>query len=255
MGTLTRRLARIVNVPLGALGLQLSRRRSFSPANGHVGDYIDAKSTIRAARREGISVAVYLDRLWGEAGVTQRVIDDMEGAIDWPARDLVVCEIGTGSGKFAEELIRRRAPARYESYEPDVDWAEWLVTTHGIVSHPSDGRTLAHTADGSVDLVVAHGVFVYTPIVTTLRYFAEMARVARAGGYAVFDVFTEDCFAGPEKAAWLQSELTYPVLVPRTMVLGEFATRGFSLRHEFFGTIGPGKSRYFVFQREGGGAR
>jgi len=72
-----------------------------------------------------------------------------------------VCEIGAGSGRFAEEVIAALHPDRYEICETARDWLPWLSRLPGAVIQKCDGRTLSQTPDGSIDLVHAHKVFVY----------------------------------------------------------------------------------------------
>ena len=104
-----------------------------------------------------------------------------------------MCEIGAGSGRFAEEVIAALHPDRYEVYETARDWLPWLSRLPGAVIQKCDGRTLSQTPDGSIDLVHAHKVFVYIEFCITAGYLEEMARVVRPGSVVAFDIVTEEC--------------------------------------------------------------
>jgi hypothetical protein len=117
------------------------------------------------------------------------------------------------------------------------------------VCHPADGYSLKHTLSASVDLVHAHGVFVYLPFLTTFRYFREMARVAAQRGLIVFDILSEDCLSEAAVNEWLRSKQMYPCMLPRQYVLQLFKSWGFSLNGEFVSRLGVGNSHYMVFER------
>ena len=95
--------------------------------------------------------------------------------------------------EIPEKTIAHCRLNRYESYEPDREWSDWLEREYDIISQPTDEYSLRHTSAGSVDVVHAHGVFVYLPFLTTYRYFREIARVIAPGAYVVFDIIIEDC--------------------------------------------------------------
>jgi hypothetical protein len=236
----------VLNCLLRPAGIEILRRGSSHP---HIRRYVSAKKTLNAATKQGISVCDYLESIWHEAGNTQKVIDHMQklGVFDEPISS--ICEIGSGSGKFLEKTIARCRPSHYESYEPDVDWASWLAREYGVVSQSCDGYSLAHTSTSSVDLVHAHGVFVYLPFLTTYRYFHEMARVASEGGHIVFDILSEDCLDEVSVYEWLRAEQNYPCILPHRYVLDIFDNFGFCLCGEFLSQLGSGRSRYMVFKR------
>jgi SAM-dependent methyltransferase len=104
-----------------------------------------------------------------------------------------VCEIGPGSGRYAEKVIAAVHPKVYEIYETATDWLPHLKTLPGAVIQPCDGRTLASTPSASLDLVHAQKAFVYLDFATTVGYFREMARVVRPGGVVAFDIVSERC--------------------------------------------------------------
>ena len=72
-----------------------------------------------------------------------------------------VCEIGPGSGRYAEEVIAALHPDTYEVYETATDWLPYLRKLPNAVIRACDGHTLSQTSSASVDLVHAQKVFVY----------------------------------------------------------------------------------------------
>ena len=138
-----------------------------------------------------------------------------------------VCEIGPGSGRFAEEIIAAVHPDRYEMYETARDWLPHLSQLPNAVLRACDGHTLSETADGSVDLVHAQKVFVYLAFHATAGYLAEMARVVRPGGAVAFDIVTEDCLNEETVKTWVR-EASFYKPVPRTWAVDFMQRRGLS---------------------------
>ena len=136
-------------------------------------------SRISAAAAAGLSVGDYVDVTYNVAGATQGTIDGMSGLGVFSAPVETVLEIGPGSGRYLEKVVRKCAPARYEIYETAQAWADYLERRHRVVRQPASGSSLSDTADASIDLVHAHKVFVCTPFLITCRYWLEMLRVAR----------------------------------------------------------------------------
>ena len=218
-------------------------------SEGHVRGYISARETIDAARARGLSICDYLESIWSQQGDTRRIIDMMRELGVFRSQPDVICEIGTGSGRYAEKVLQLHRPALYESYEPDRGWAAWLAHSHGVVSHPVDGRTLRHTRSGSVNLLHAHGVFVYLPFVTSCGYLLEIGRVTAPGGFAVFDIMSEACFDDATLMRWLKSGDCYPSFLSKEFVLQRMAAHGLALIGEFFTRIGCGRSHYLAFEK------
>jgi len=232
---------------LGPLDLQLGGKGGN---DGSERGYVPAEATIAAARRHGLSVGDYLEAQWGETGKADRVLAQMRALRVFGGPLDVVCEIGTGSGRYLERVLELGRPARYESYETADDWASWLARQYPIVSQPADGSTLGGTPDASVSLVHAHGLFVYLPFVTSFAYFREIARVTATGGFAVFDIISEDCLGEGAVDGWLQAQARYLSFLSRAYVCDYFSRAGFSLRGDFQAPYGPGESCYLVFLKE-----
>lgn len=195
-------------------------------------DYISAEQTVAAARAKGVSVAEHLDQLESEPrkkGRRDRIIAQLDAAgVFREAR--TVCEIGAGTGQFLEKVVERASPRTYEVYETDAGWTRYLASEYGgrlecrVVCHPADGRSLRFTASGACDLVHAHGVFVYLPLVQTFEYLEECVRVCAPGGYIVFDCYTDGIFPLAVVEAWRRSAHRFAVVLPEGL-LAEFAAK------------------------------
>lgn len=201
-------------------------------------------------KKAGLSVCDYFERLWDKDGDTQRVIDKMVslGVLNSATRH--ICEIGTGSGRYLEKVLQICNPKVYESYETAADWKEYLTKTYKkVIPRDADGMKLSHTESSVVDLVYAHGVFVYLPFLVSYSYFTEIARVTR-GGYVCFDMMSEDCIDEKSVKAWFDARHFYPHLLSKSWVRGFLGDKGFTEGDNFFNGYGPGVSNYMVFQMQ-----
>jgi hypothetical protein len=243
-------LLRAVNRPLGHLGLKLTRdgrQHDWTDTR----DFIPFKATLAAASAAGLSVPDFVDQVHNRPGATSEAIEQMSelgvfsGAIEH------VCEIGPGSGRYLEKVLRFCQPSRYEIYETADEWADWLVRQYNVVRQPTDGRTLSATASGSVNLVMAHKVFPSIPTIITCGYLEEIARVLRRSGVAVFDIVTEDCLDDETLAAWYATGLApgpYPAVMPRRFVVELLERRGLVLIGSFMVAMRPGHTECLAFR-------
>jgi phospholipid N-methyltransferase len=241
-------LRRKLNGILDRYGYELVWRRQS--AYGH--KFLPLRKTLADAKASGMSLSDYIDAEFNVAGATPTTIESLYrlGVFANPIE--TACEIGPGSGRFLEKIIKICKPARYEVYEIDRDWADWLSENFNVVCQTTDGETLRFTPTASMDLVQAYRVFVAQPVLVTLRYLEEMARVVRPGGFVVFDVLDESCLSREALATWLSSGSVFPSLVPSFFVTGVFNARGFKLIGTFSVPLRPGLSKYYVFQAPGG---
>jgi SAM-dependent methyltransferase len=202
-----------------------------------------------AAKNEGLSVCDYVEKLWDKQGDTQAVIDNMAKAGALTPGLSQVLEIGTGTGRYLEKVVRDFHPQQYSSYETDPGWAQWLEQAYPVHSLQADGQSLGQTPDRSVNLVHAHGVFVYLPLMVSYRYWKEIWRVTADQGYVVFDIISEECLDKNQVQRWLDSGHNYPCFLGKDYVVGVFAENGFQWCCEFSNRYGEGTSLYLVFQR------
>ncbi len=237
-------IGKAANKILETKGLRLTR---ISPKPS---GYIVAQETIEAAAANNQTVTEYVENQWQEQGISQQVIDKFKefGALTPSTKR--ICEIGTGTGMFADTILKSFDIDSYESYEIDQDWAEWLAKTYNLVSHPTTGESLNKTSSNSIDLVHGNGVFVYTPFLTTCKYFLEISRVTKKDSFAIFDIFSEECFDDENLKSWLMYSHTYPCILPKEYVKDFFGKNGFRYLGEFFRKFGEGKSLYLVFQKQ-----
>ncbi len=241
-----------VNRAMAKVGVQVVRADSQHDWND-TRTFIPLETTLRKAKEAGLSVGDYIDAVMNKIpGATQQTIDEMArlGVFAKPLRR--VLEIGPGSGRYLEKTIAACHPEAYEIYETAAPWAKYVTENYPVVLQPTDGRSLAASANASVDLVQAHKVFSGIPFLPTCFYWTEMARVLRPGGYAAFDVITEDCLDGATLEKWLRSEIdngAYPAVVPRAVVTTYFGGHGFDLVGTAMIPIGPGTTELFVFRK------
>jgi hypothetical protein len=216
-------------------------------------NYIPCEQTLVAAKEAGLSVGDYIDAKHNKPGATQDTIDNMEALGAFKNRIDRVCEIGPGSGRYLEKVVRLCKPSYYEIYETAEDWEQWLVREYKVVSNPSDGCSLSSTPSNSLDLVHAHKVLPGQPSLTICYYFGEMARVVREGGKIVFDIVTEDCLDEATLEAWHKSGWGYqhyPCLMPKQYAIDFFSKRGCSFDGSFLVPMKPGKTECMVFTKQ-----
>lgn len=226
-------------------------KNSDTHSNKYALGYISAKETVDAASKSGLSVGNYLETIWNQKDNRYIIIHELNKFGVFNKNIKNICEIGTGAGLYAEKTVELCKPISYESYEVDKDWAEWLAKKYNIISHDADGKSLSYTQTSSIDLVLAHGVFVYLPFLLTCRYFQEIVRVTNDECYVVFDILSQECFDDETVKSWLESNRKDPCILCKNYVIDFFVKHKFLLIGEFFNyKYGPGKSKYLVFKKE-----
>jgi SAM-dependent methyltransferase len=211
--------------------------------------FLRLPETLRAADEMGLRLDQYLEQLWCCSGQAKRVIADIQARCPLPGRP-VILEIGPGSGRFLHQTVIAFNPVRYDIYEPADEWSRWLAKEYSeVTAHEADGRSLSATPDGSCDLVVAHGVFVYLKMLCSFEYFIEIGRVCRPGAFAVFDVFTERSFDVAHVREWLDCPERFPAVIPESSMLGICEQEGLRLISTFSRRLGAGESWYYVLQK------
>lgn len=244
--TLSQLAKRAVKGTLKAAGYDLT----YLGHDDHVRSFVDFDETIRGAAEAGLSVADFVDAKYNVPGATKAHMDNLIRLRVFSGTVEQICEIGPGSGRYLEKTLEACGPKYYEIYETAPDWARWLEKTYHVIAHPADGKSLGHTLNESMDLVLAHKVFVYTPFLTTCSYFREMLRVSRLGGRLVFDVVTESCMDDETVERWLQSKVNYPCIMPKAYVCQFFEERGCALIGSFFVPMRPGRTECLAFRKE-----
>ena len=234
------------NGALRPLGVQLIRGRSGDPA---IKDFLRARPTIAAAKAANLSLIDYIDMVYATPGTTSATVQAMLNLARLPEPLQRICEIGPGSGRYAEKVIDAVHPNVYEIYETATDWLPHLRTLPGALVQPCDGRTLANTATASVDLVHAQKVFVYLDFATVVGYFKEMIRVVRPGGVIAFDIVSERCLDDEILDMWVNVGDTPYHPIPREWAIDYFAQRDAIFLGDHLAILSGGKSDLLVFRR------
>jgi SAM-dependent methyltransferase len=235
-----------VNRALRPFGMQVVRGSTDDPA---VRPFLSARKTMAAAKRAGLSLCDYIDLYSAEPGATPATVQALLKLADLPAPADRVCEIGPGTGRYAELVIDALKPEVYEVYETAVDWLPHLRGLPGAKLLPADGHSLSHTESGSVDLVHAHKVFVYVPLVVTVGYLVEMARVTRPGGAVAFDIVTENCMDEAVTSKWVSDKVTLYSMIPRQWTIDLLDRHGLSLAGSAFAPLSGGRTELLVFRK------
>ncbi len=239
-----------------AVGTAISSRTGLAVTRTGQG-FIDADRTVAAARAAGLSVCEWLEA--GEAdprkkGRRDHIVERLRlaGALEGLHS---VCEVGAGTGRYLEGVLRRSCPETYEVYETDPGWVRYLESEFGhrpslsLVCHPADGRTLGSTRTNACDLVHAHGVFVYLPLLQSIGYLRECVRVCRPGGHIAFDYLPERVLGWRDVQGWLAGPHRFAVCIPSALLEELAAALGVELVQRFEVPYGPGVAEYLVWKK------
>lgn len=233
---------------LRRFGLQVSRIG---------GGFIDVRATVADAKKKGLALNDCIELNADDPakrGRRDRVLDQLLhcGALD---RVLRVCEIGPGTGRYTERIIGTCQPRNYDIYETHRGWRRYLLQTHGTDTATSlhapeaNGTSLGDTPDNSCELVHAHAVFVYLPVMTVIGYITEMLRVCRNGGHICFDYIAAEDFDADAAARWSRLGHNWPVLVPRHLVQELGIRAQATLKSRFAEPYGGSQCEYVVWQK------
>ncbi len=243
-------IGKSINSSLGLLDLKLTRLKQ--PYTDYR-DYIPFEETIAGAQEAGLSVGDYIDAKHNKPGATQDTIDQMTKLGVFEGRVERVCEIGPGSGRYLDKVLKICNPSYCEIYETATDWEQWLVQQYELIARPTDGKSLSQTPSESIDLIQAHKVMPGQPSLVMCRYFEEMARIARTGGKIVFDIVTEECLDDATLKNWLaqgRGYQHYPCLMPKQFAIDLLSRRGCDFVGSFFVPMKPGKTECMVFAKQ-----
>ncbi len=101
----------------------------------------------------------------------------------------VVLELGPGSGRLTRHLIKKAKRVELiDSSSFVIEWMDRYLAGKGdfratYIPNPAS----PHLKDGSIDLVVAHGVFEHLDFDETYYFLEEFARVLKQGGKVSFN--------------------------------------------------------------------
>lgn len=241
--TITKHIKGLIKYTFGILGFELKRKTSKK--------YIDAKKTIKIASSKGLTICEYVEEIWNIKGNTDFILQQLNqaGALKHCNE---VCEIGPGTGRYLERVLKECKPACYHIYEVAKDWAAWLKKTYSpfVIAHSADGHSLSKTPSNCCGIVHAHGVFVYLSFLNCFEYFLEMVRICEREGYIVFDIYSDKEWNIEVINKWLASRDRYPVILPEDRVVEFFENQNCRLKCRFNARHGHSYSTYLVFQKE-----
>jgi len=236
----------------------LLRRMGYERKARPFAQFLSFKETIKAAKAAGLSVGEYLERrhMTGSRTARDLTMDGMAELGVFNGKIERICEIGPGSGRYMDKTIARCRPNFYEIYETSSEWRDWLISQYQTQARRCDGRTLAETESGSVDLVQAHKLFSGIPTLSTLSYYREMARVTKAGGWIVFDILSEICFKQEPLQRWFEANPWdwdwSPHFMGRDYTVDFFAQREIGLIGSFQIPQHPAVAECMVFRKATG---
>ncbi len=217
-------------------------------ADRPVDEYIPFHKTAAEAKKAGLTIPQYIEAVYAGAGTIQETIDRLAASGAICAGQKNICEVGPGSGRYLEHVLRVCQPEHYEIYETAADWRDYLAATYPVVAQPCDGRTLSATPDASMDLVHAHRVYNTIPLTLTLGYLFETMRITRPGGMVVLDIFSGESLDEPTARKWVESGALFPKFLDKQYVINLFASQGFRLVDSFFIGLQHGRTEYLVFE-------
>jgi SAM-dependent methyltransferase len=197
-----RRLATLANRVLAPLGARLEPVRSvdephlFEPGR-HAPDAKPWDATFRRWIAEGKASGrdpnELCDRGWGSplSAAETHYLPHITPAS-------VVLELGPGTGALTRYLLLRCRELILVDYSEVVcRWMDEYLTgkERPFTVHRIDGPTLPMVSSGSIDVVIAHGVFEHVELDDTISFFEEFHRVLKPGGVAAFNfdnIMTEE---------------------------------------------------------------
>ncbi len=219
--------------------------------------YFDAAEIVAKAEEEGLSVCEYLEtnNIGGVGKRRDSVIDALAKAGVMHHHKTIV-EIGTGTGMYLEKFIEICKPLKYEVYETNVGWTAYLKRKYAsgptnLVLHNADGHSLGYTPDGSADMVTAHGVFVYLPIISTFQYLKEAVRVCKKDGYIIFDCFTEKVLTIDDLSTFREKNVghDWPVIMSEAQIEAFCAQFNLKIQHTFITNFHYVRNIHYILRK------
>lgn len=217
------------------------------------GNYISCEKTVTEARALGLSVCDYVEKIWDQQGQSEMVIEKLS-QYGFFKPDITLLEIGAGTGRYIDHVLKKFNISTIYSYETALDWSYWLEKMYApkLVRREADGFNLSFENDQSIDNITAHGVFVYLPVLHSYNYFKEMSRVLKPGGWMAFDIYDSENFNLAMIETWLmKGKNYYPVILDKKMIIEFFKQQGIHFIAEFNNKHGHSFSTYLIFHRDG----
>lgn len=219
--------------------------------------FIDARETITAAKKASLSICGFRESQETnplKKGRRNRIIEKLkENKVFENCK--TVCEIGTGTGMYLEKVLEIANSYKYEVYETSIDWVKYLKETYSginnckLLLHSADGISLKETQTGTCDLVHAHAVFVYIPLLNIISYLNECVRVCKKNGYIVFDCFLDTFFSIKTSSVWISNNHLFPVIFPKKMLLDFIEQNDLAIVTTFDEIYGDSYSNYLILRK------
>ena len=234
----------IINFPLGLLGLKLQRNYGYH--------WRHAKKIINEAKGKNMTVGEYVDTDWGQSGLGRNVFNQLKAYGILNYKEPRILEVGAGTGRHLEKMITITVPQKYEVYELDDHWAEYLEREFKIKRQLTKGTSLDSTPDHSIDILTAHGLF-NGPIefIGCMKYLSEFIRVIKDDGLVVFDIFSEECLETANINNWVNKIPEYIKFLPAGFIKDLCKKNGLILQGSFRSPLIEGfDAQYLVFKKQ-----
>lgn len=208
---------------------------------------------ITQADTQGLDANDVGDKAWDDDHLAHAL---REFYLPYVTPDSVVLELGPGTGRVTRHLVGRCAKLELvDNSRFVIDWiGRYLKGKCEFSTHLVDVPLLPNIGSGTVDTVIAHGVFEHLDFDETAFYLDEFFRVLKPGGFVSFNYDTLHTDAGAEWFAAYRKRpgdrCIFRFYVPEFMSrLGELA--GFSVHRSH---VTEDRLAHIVFIKPGGTA-
>lgn len=233
----------------GHVKTRLKINKPLVVSNKYAKGYIDAMVIEREAKMLKLSICEYLESKNTDVrkiGRRDRIINKI---IEYfPNNKVSILEIGTGTGMYLEKLLNSNVLS-YEIYEVNNGWKQYLKRNYdNRIVHiiDADGISLKQTNNESINVVHAHAVFVYLPIVHTMQYFKEAARVLCKGGLFIFDVINDTDLQVKDALNWHRLGYDFAVVIPHSFITDFCLNYNLEIRSTFKEIYAGSTSTYYI---------
>ena len=235
---------------------KIANRFGFTFQRSGLG-YYSAKEVVSKAKARNLSVCEFLELTKntgeGKKGRRDRIIGSIQSVVSPAFRNCKILEIGTGTGIFMEKFITLYSPSIYESYETDVGWASYLKSEYSgkvtLINRKPNGFNLEDTDSEAMDLVVAHGVFVYLPLIQSIGYLYEMVRTCKSDGLIIFYCYLSENLTTNMIYQFKENNKFFPVFLPQKLIEDFALENRLQLIHRFNIEYHESYSTYFIFKK------
>lgn len=237
----------ILKKTLKRFGFQITKIKAVKANNSYIGAF----ETVQNAKNLNLSVTDYLEKIWNQQGDSKRLIFNLK-KLGFFEENATLLEIGAGSGRYVEHIVKNFQPKVIYSYEIALDWCVYLNDEYKnvLISRNTNGFDLSFENDSTIDNLLAHGVFVYLPLLHTYKYFSEIVRVVNKNGLIAFDIYCDEDWNLDTIQTWSENgNHLYPVIINKQTVIDFFIKNNFRLINNFNKKHGQTFSTYLIFKK------